>query len=51
LLDNNLSTGEGFISNPNEREVKQQLKSYVYTNKFCKHIEDQKIAASKYLDR
>jgi hypothetical protein len=37
--------------NPNEREVKQQLKSYVYTNKFWKHIEDQKIAASKYLDR
>jgi hypothetical protein len=29
---------------PNERKVNQQIKSEVYTNRFYKHIEEQKTA-------
>jgi transposase len=36
--------------NPNERNVNQQIKSYVCANRFYEHIEDQKTAVIEFLD-
>ena len=37
--------------NPNERKVKQQIKSNICANRFYDHIEEQKTAVSEYLDK
>jgi hypothetical protein len=40
-----------YLKNPNERKVNQQIKSAVCTNRFYRHIEEQKTAVSEYLDK
>jgi hypothetical protein len=51
LANHNYLPNKSPYLNPNERNVDQQIKSYVCVKRFYENIEDQKAAVWEYLDK